>query len=206
MKSKQFFARHLTRNDIVRHGLSRPGHHVFYRMEMEYDAALNVYSSLVDKLNEIQISKDITIKSLKHPKETNEFLFLYNAIFLMAPDPSRTITFEEAIGFPEERTFVAWLWSGMAGFIYLTIEKDPLGSDETVGAIAGIGVLAKYRGRKIGLKLLKHAIDYFRDKGITKLVCEIYEHNEASMRMFSGLGMSVVGTMILEEEQPEVVL
>ena len=85
----------------------------------------------------------------------------------------------------------------------MTIESDPLGTDDTVGAIAGIGVLPKNRGRKIGLKLLKHAIEFFKDKNIEKIVCEVYEHNQASMNLFKCLGMEIVGEMILEEEQPQ---
>ena len=113
------------------------------------------------------------------------------------------VTLGDVQAFPSNRTFIATLWHTFAGFVYLTKEKDPLGTGEEVGAIAGIGLLPKYRGRKIGLQLLRHSINYFKDKGIEKLICEVYEHNEASLSMFKNLGMEIVGKMILEEVQPE---
>ncbi len=193
--------KHLSRNDLER-GLSKPGKHLFYRMEMPFQKTLDQLDELKFKLDQSAISKEVKIKNLIHPDDTLNFMFLYNAIFIAAPDPSRTITLEDAEKFPSDRTFIATLWHSFAGFIYLTVEKDPMGSEEIVGAIAGIGVLPKNRGRKIGLKLIKHAIEYFKNKNIEKLICEIYERNQASLNLFKGMGMDIVGEMILEEEQP----
>jgi ribosomal protein S18 acetylase RimI-like enzyme len=200
IKARQYFQGQVTREDVER-GFTRKGEHLFYRLSMRFSEALTVYDSVVAKLDSSPLSKEVEITNLQHPQDTQEFLFLYNSIFLAAPDPTRPITMEDAISFPSDRTFIAKLWQSMAGFIYLVIEKDPLGSGESVGAIAGIGVLPKYRGRKIGLTLLKHAIDYFRDKDVKQLICEVYYENEASLHMFKGLGMKTVGEMILEDVQ-----
>lgn len=202
LKARRYFQGQVTREDVER-GFRREGKHLFYRLSMRFTEALDVYDNVVKKLDSSPISREVKIHNLKHPEDTQEFLFLYNSIFLAAPDPTRPITLEDAISFPSDRTFIATLWQSMAGFIYLVIEQDPLGSGERVGAIAGIGVLPKYRGRKIGLTLLKHAIDYFRDKNVEQLICEVYHENEASLHMFKGLGMKIVGEMILEDAQYE---
>jgi ribosomal protein S18 acetylase RimI-like enzyme len=173
-------------------------------METPFEKVLLEVGKFTEKIDASESAKNVKIKSLVHPDDDLNFMFLYNAIFIAAPDPSRIVTLEDVLTFPESRTFIATLWHTFAGFVYLTIEEDPLGTGEVVGAIAGIGVLPKYRGKKIGLQLLRHSVNYFEDKGIEKLICEVYEHNEASLAMFKGLGMEIVGEMILEEHQPEL--
>ncbi|MFV2013925.1 MAG: N-acetyltransferase family protein [Candidatus Heimdallarchaeota archaeon] len=184
-------------------GIQKKGVHIFYRMEIAFDKVLNEVKKFEAKIEASDSAKQVKIRNLKHPEDDLNFMFLYNAIFIAAPDPSRMVTLEDVQTFPASRTFVATLWHTFAGFVYLTIEKDPLGSGDVVGAIAGIGVLPKFRGRKIGLQLLRQSINYFKDKGIEKLICEVYEHNEASLSMFRNLGMEIVGKMILEDVQPE---
>ena len=203
IKTGEFVAR-FSREDVQR-GLKEPGTHKFFRLEMPYEEAFNKLQQIKDKLDATPISESIKINNLNLETDLYNFHQLYNIIFMTSVDPTREISLEEAQGFPEERTYMASLYNSFVGFIYLTVEDDPLGESgivEKVGAVAGVGVLAKHRGKKIGLKLLKTAIEYFEDKGISKLICEVYEKNEASLYMFTSLGMTVAGIMILEEEQP----
>lgn len=184
-------------------GVQTKGAHIFYRMEISFEKVLNEVLKFEEKIESSESAKQIKIRNIEHPDDDINFMFLYNAIFIAAPDPSRMVTLDDVRTFPANRTFIASLWHTFAGFVYLTVEEDPLGTGDVVGAIAGIGVLPKFRGRKIGLQLLRHSINYFKDKGIEKLICEVYEHNEASLSMFKSLGMEIVGKMILEEVQPE---
>lgn len=188
----------------VRRGLQKSGEHTFYRLESPFSEVIEQLKQLDEKIINSPSAKSVIIRNLEHPDDDLNFMFLYNAIFIAAPDPSRTVTLEDVQSFPSDRTLIATLWHTFAGFVYLTVEMDPMGSGELVGAIAGIGVLPKFRGRKIGLLLLKQSIEYFKDKGIKKLICEVYEHNEASLKMFQSLGMKIVGHMILEDEQPKL--
>lgn len=202
IKVRNFLPSQVTREDLER-GFSRSGKHLFYRLSMPFEKALDIYDDVTDRIKLSRYSQDVEFKNLSHPEDTQEFMFMYNAIFMAAPDPSRVITTEEAQEFPEDKTFIIKLWGMMAGFIYLVVEEDPMGSGETVGAIAGIGVLPKFRGRKLGLLMIRHAIDYFskRDEEIDQLICEVYSENEPSLNMFKGLGMEVVGEMVLEEAE-----
>jgi len=204
VKIKKYLPSQVFREDINR-GLTRSGEHLFYRMSMSFEDALEVYDQVAEKVKASYFTDDVEIVNLSHPEDTQEFMFLYNAIFMAAPDPSRTITLEEASYFPESQTFIVKIWGMMAGFIYLVTEKDPLGSGDKVGAIAGIGVLPKYRGRRLGLLMIKHAIDYFKvqDPPVKQLICEVYSENNPSLAMFKGLGMEIVGHMILEDEELE---
>ncbi len=188
----------------VRRGMDVKGRedlHKFYRMEMPFSEALKIKEKFNAKLAEDTLGSEVKIRNLNHETDLEKFTELYNAIFLAAPDPSRSLTVEEARNFEEESTFIALLGSTFAGFIYLTIDRAFTDPNALAGAIAGIGVLAKYRGKKIGIRLLNHAIDYFKDKDVEFLICEVYEKNEPSRRMFEGMGMRIVGYMILEEEE-----
>lgn len=203
IKSKRFIQNRFLRDDVEQ-GRWKPGTFVFYRLELPFKDAVSQIPNLEDRIQQSESGKHIKIQNLDHPKDDVNFMFLYNAIFIAAPDPTRTITLEDAASFPSERVFIASLWHSFAGFIYLTIEDDPIGSGVKVGAIAGIGVLPKYRGKKIGLILIKQAIEYFRGKGVEKLICEVYQENEPSLRMFQGLGMKIVGHMILDEQNEKM--
>ena len=193
----------MLREDVQR-GFQKSGEHTFYRLESQFSEVIEQVKIFEEKIANSPSANSVIIRNLNHPEDDLNFMFLYNAIFIAAPDPSRTVTLEDVQTFPSKRTLIATLWHTFAGFVYLTVETDPMGSGELVGAIAGIGVLPKFRGRKIGLLLIKHSIEYFKDKGIEKLICEVYEHNEASLRMFQSLGMKIVGKMILEDEQPNL--
>ncbi len=203
LKPRMFKAFESIREDVKR-GMDVRGKeslHKFYRMEMPFSKALEIQKIFQKKLSEDKLGSMVKIRNLNHETDLEEFTELYNEIFLAAPDPSRRLSIEEAKSFDEESTFLALLGSTFAGFIYLTIDRAFTDPNARAGAIAGIGVLAKYRGKKIGLRLLSHSIDYFKDKNVEYLVCEVYEHNEPSRKMFEGMGMKIVGYMILEEEE-----
>ncbi|MCY3410597.1 MAG: GNAT family N-acetyltransferase [Candidatus Heimdallarchaeota archaeon] len=203
VKSGKYLVR-TSRQDISR-GFRREGEHRFFRLEMTLAEAKAKLEGLRSKINETPIAKDIKLRKYSPSEEVNQFQELYNTIFMTSPDPTREITLDEAGGFPSERTTIAWLYNKMVGFIYLTIEEDPLETGEICGAVAGIGVLSNKRGMKIGAKLLEHAICFFekQPQNITKMICEVYEKNVASLTMFRNLGMRIVGEMILEEIQPD---
>ncbi len=203
LKPRMFRSAESIREDVKR-GMDvrgKEGKHLFYRMEMPFVEALGVQEKFREKLAADTLGSQIRIRNLNHETDLEEFTELYNAIFLAAPDPSRSLTLEEAKQFDQDSTFIAVLGSTFAGFIYLTIDKSFTNPEMRAGAIAGIGVLAKYRGKKIGIRLLNHAIEFFKDKEVEFLVCEVYEKNEPSRKMFEGMGMKVVGYMILEEEE-----
>jgi ribosomal protein S18 acetylase RimI-like enzyme len=199
----------LTKDKTIREDLKRvqqsgyqipPGKHLYLRMAMDFSDAQEVKDKLEDKVADSITANQITVKNLNHETDLENFMILYNEIFMAAPDPSRDLSIEEVKNFSEESTFIAYLGSTMTGFVFITIEPDSEDATQLVGAIAGIGVLGRYRGKKIGLKLLSKSIEYLQDKNTSKLICEVYEKNEASRKMFEGMGMTVVGYMILEDE------
>ncbi|MHA2502250.1 MAG: GNAT family N-acetyltransferase [Candidatus Kariarchaeaceae archaeon] len=204
VKAKKFLPHQIFREDIKRarkKGFVPEGKHLFYRLSMSFEDAITVRESLEERVQLSRFRSDVEFTNLDH-RDVTEFMLLYNTIFMAAPDPSRPIDIEEALLFPEDSTFIVRLWSMMAGFIYLVVEDDPLGSGESVGAIAGVGVLPKFRGRKLGLIMIAHAIDYFKshERKINQLICEVYSENEPSLNMFKGLGMEIVGSFYLEDE------
>lgn len=206
IKAKKFLPSQIFRDDLKRAaetGFTRGGKHLFYRLSMPFEEAVAIRKSLEERIQLSRYRDDVEINNLEHPMDTHEFMFMYNAIFMAAPDPSRPLNEYEASIFPTPSTFIVRLWSMMGGFIYLVVEDDPLGSGEVVGAIAGVGVLPKFRGRKLGLIMIAHAIEYFQhhDKKVNQLICEVYSENQPSLKMFQGLGMEIVGSFYLEDEE-----
>ena len=203
LKIKSFTKDRSVREDIRRNdGLPSvaQGQHLYYRMAVPFKDTIPKREELKHKINESRVASSINIKNFNKEKDSEGLMNLYNEIFLAAPDPSRAITLEEVENFDEEKTFIAFLGSTMVGFTMLFVEPDTINPEIQVGAVAGIGVLARYRGKRIGLTLLSFIIDYFSTQNVEKLVCEVYKDNEASQQMFKGLGMEIVGYMILEEE------
>ena len=87
-----------------------------------------------------------------------------------------------------------------AGFAALTIEDTPEGK---IGVIAGIGVMPKFRGKKIALAIAKAVVDWFQKIGVKKLQCEVYENNDVSYRFISSFGFHKVAEMYLHKDITE---
>ncbi len=199
--SKSSLSKKATREDIKR-GINfdrYPGEqrHVFYRYEVDFDHLIKRKEQLQLKLKNSNLAKSLVLENLNHDTQLDDFSDLHNEIFLASPDPVRELSLEETKMFSEIDTFVASVAGLLAGFVYLPIEKK---EEMNIGAIAGIGVLARYRGKKVGYALLLKALDYFTLHNIHKVVCEIYEKNEPSRSFFESLGFEICGHMVLEHE------
>jgi ribosomal protein S18 acetylase RimI-like enzyme/sporulation protein YlmC with PRC-barrel domain len=198
---KSALSKKATREDIIR-GINfdrYPGErrHVFYRYEVDFDVLVTQKEQLEVKLKASNLARGLVVKNLNHSTQLEDFSNLHNEIFLASPDPVRELSLEETKQFSEIDTFVASVAGLMAGFVYLPTEKK---DEMTIGAIAGIGVLARYRGKKVGYALLLRAIEYFGHHNVQKVVCEIYEKNEPSRSFFESLGFEIYGHMVLEDE------
>ncbi len=174
--------------------------HLFYQMEMPFAEAQAKKKEIKTKVSSHPVASQVIIKKLDHTEDSETFCEMYNEIFLAAPDPSRDLSLEEVKLFDENLTFIAKIGSTFAGFVYLNIITSFSDPKAKSGIIAGIGVRPRYRGKKIGLKLIYHAIKSLEKYSVDYLACEVYEKNEPSMKMFLSLGMNIINKIYLEDE------
>jgi ribosomal protein S18 acetylase RimI-like enzyme len=63
------------------------------------------------------------------------------------------------------------------------------------GWIAGMGVELAWRGKGLGLVLMRATIERARARGLTLLQLEVLEHNEPARRLYRGLGFAETRTL-----------
>ncbi len=77
----------------------------------------------------------------------------------------------------------------LAGFIDLEF------LDEQTGRITAMSVLAQYRGKKIGKKLVEFAIDFFKKQACGKIVLLVKQSNETAKKIYSLAGFRKTKTL-----------
>jgi RimJ/RimL family protein N-acetyltransferase len=60
----------------------------------------------------------------------------------------------------------------------------------------GMGLLAEYRGRGLGLRLLRAALDKAQQNGLERVELEVFEPNERAIRLYRNAGFVVEGTKV----------
>ncbi|WP_455463628.1 GNAT family N-acetyltransferase [Candidatus Hodarchaeum mangrovi] len=171
----------------------------FIVMKMTFDQGLEAIENIKKIIRDDEYHSIIEIRNLKLDTDSEEFISLYNRSFITAPDPYRSLTYEDVTLFNEESTFVAKLYGRLVGFIFLTIEPL-IKFDKEIGhqgVIAGIGVDPRYRRRKIAFSLAVRAAEYFIQNSVDELICEVFEENEVSINFIRSFGFQPTGEFYL---------
>ncbi|OLS26268.1 MAG: hypothetical protein HeimC3_10470 [Candidatus Heimdallarchaeota archaeon LC_3] len=187
----------------IENGIDKKGEQTGYRyliMELPLERIPIIY-----EIKEKEIKRQEKVLKIKsyNPEDnsmTETFAMIFNTILLTSPDPYRPMTLEDAKIFSPDGTFLAYLYGQPAGFAALTVEDTEEGK---IGVIAGIGVMPKFRGKKVALALTTTIIEWFNKKNVKKLQCEVYEFNDISYNFISSLGFHEVGEMYLDQETVE---
>jgi len=87
--------------------------------------------------------------------------------------------------------FVAEIDGKVVG--YITTFRD---RDAGMGLIPNLAVDAKQRGRGIGRKLIEHALDNFREEGLTHAKIETLAQNDVGQCLYPSLGFREVARQI----------
>lgn len=58
----------------------------------------------------------------------------------------------------------------------------------------GIGVAASWRGRKVGSALIRHALEWAAEKGVSRIVLSTQTDNEPARHLFMRYGFYPIGT------------
>jgi ribosomal protein S18 acetylase RimI-like enzyme len=171
---------------------------------------------------EAQVSRRISpqVKIVQATTEDcDRLVYLHNRAFLTATDPYSPISHEDmmrVLNFRDNILLLATLWGKDAGFIILGFDYypslDPTSQEAqvpagpyapprrenklfyNVGYISGLGVDPRWRGRHVGITLGITAWNYFKTQNLVKLKCEVFDQNQASYNLISGLGFKNIGT------------
>ena len=128
---------------------------------------------------------------------------IYNRAWLTSNTPFRPIerdTLKKIFNDPETVFLVAKVYDIDGGFVILDFEGD----NKEYGVIAGLGVLPRFQGKGLGTILGLAAWNYFKEKGLKELRCEVYKDNQKSHNFIMGLNFEEFGKKIYRKEDFEL--
>ena len=128
---------------------------------------------------------------------------IYNRAWLTSNTPFRPIekdTLKIIFKNPETVFLVAKVYSIDGGFVILDFE----GENKEYGVIAGLGVLPRFQGKGLGTILGLAAWNYFKEKGLEELRCEVYKDNQKSYNFIKGLNFEECGKKVYRKEDFEL--
>jgi len=118
---------------------------------------------------------------------------IYNESWNASNLPMKEVTedlFMEIFEDDDTKFLIAQLDSEDVGFILLEFNK----LNKEIGLISGLGVVPEHQGRGLGKYLALEAWNFFKDKGIKELRCEVYKGNKVAINFIKSLGFVEYGT------------
>lgn len=126
---------------------------------------------------------------------------LYNASFFQCPDPYRPVTEADMRAIFEKSTIImGTMYGADAAFIVNKIETrtNETGKVERLGVICGIAVHPRFRQKGLATAIGLAAYDFFKDKAVDCLQCEVYEKNDPSMAFITWVGFRPAGQLVVK--------
>jgi len=156
---------------------------------------------LANASQKIGESKEVAIRSLQKEREEEIRLltWLWNETFKehfnYRPDTEEEVRqfLLHDLYYQDKEIFLAVLDGENVGYVGAGIdEKYNLEKNVKAGDIFTIGVLKKYRRRGIGARLILHALETLRAKGMTKATLGVDDYNPTrAMRLYEKVGFKV---------------
>ena len=153
----------------------------------------------------VKIEKNIYRANIREAelKDLSIITDIYNKSWLTSSTPFRPIekeTLKQIFNDQNTVFLIANVYSRDGGFIILDFE----GENNEYGVIAGLGVLPRFQGKGLGTILGMAAWNYFKEKGLKELRCEVYEDNQKSFNFIEGLNFEEFGRMVYRKEDFEL--
>ncbi len=120
-------------------------------------------------------------------KDLASVMYLYNRSWMVSNTPFSPINIESLkiiFDFPKTLILIAKVYGSDAGFVILDFEGDY----NEIGIIAGLGVLPRFQRKGLGTVLGMAAWNYFKEREVKELRCEVYVNNLVSYNFISSLG------------------
>ena len=128
---------------------------------------------------------------------------VYNKSWLTSSTPFRPIkkeTLKQIFNDQNTVFLIARVYGSDGGFVILDFE----GEHNEYGVIAGLGVLPRFQGKGLGTILGMAAWNYFKEKGLKELRCEVYKDNKKSYNFIKGLNFEEFGSIVYRKEDFEL--
>jgi len=174
---------------------------VYLQMRLPVNKITNEFE---DSLKE-KIEHKIYYAKIREAKEGDltSIQNIYNRAWLTSNTPFRPIekdTLKKIFNDPDTVLLVARVYGIDGGFVILDFE----GENKEYGVIAGLGVLPRFQGKGLGTILGLAAWNYFKEKGLEELRCEVYKDNQKSYNFIKGLNFEEFGKNIYRKEDFEL--
>jgi GNAT superfamily N-acetyltransferase len=112
----------------------------------------------------------------------------------------REATEKKILNDPDTVFLIAKIYNIDGGFIILDFE----GENKEFGVIAGLGVLPRFQGKGLGTILGMAAWNFFKEKGLKELRCEVYKDNQISYNFIKNLNFEEFGKKVYRKEDFEL--
>jgi len=113
--------------------------------------------------------------------------YLYDRAWLTSKTPFSAISvssLKTIWEYPETIILIAKVYGSDAGFAILDFE----GENREIGVIAGMGILPRFQRKGLGTVIGMAAWNYFKNKGVQELRCEVYKGNTVSYQFIKSIG------------------
>ncbi len=141
---------------------------------------------LEEKRREVEESlllKSVKVRGFNRERDEEAFVELFNRVFQASPDPYLPLEKGEVEKIPEEGFFVAEVDGRLVGFIIAFATGGG-----RVGVIGVIGVDPDYRRMGVATALAVKAAEYLIERGVEKVVTEVYVDNISSYNLIKSFG------------------
>jgi ribosomal protein S18 acetylase RimI-like enzyme len=148
-----------------------------------------------------EINRGILRAKIREAKEADlvSVMNIYNKAWMTSNEPfapMRIESLKKIFNIPEITIFIANVYGNDAGFIILDFEGD----NKEYGVIAGLGIMPRFQRKGLGKILGMAAWNFFKQKGVIELRCEVHVDNKASYNFIKSLGFEESGTKVYKKE------
>lgn len=136
-------------------------------------------------------------------KDLQTIVDIYNKSWLTANTPFRPLAREsmkKIFADPTTVFLIARVYGIDGAFVILDFEGD----HNEYGIIAGLGVIPRFQRKGLGTVLGLAAWEYFKNKGVKELRCEVYKGNKRSFNFIKSLNFEAYGEKAYRKEDFEL--
>lgn len=174
---------------------------VYFQMRLPVD---KITKSFEDQLK-VKIEHNIYRANIRvaTEKDLQTIVDIYNKSWLTANTPFRPIareTMKKIFADSTTAFLIARVYGIDGAFVILDFE----GEHNEYGIIAGLGVLPRFQRKGLGTVLGLAAWEYFKNKGVKELRCEVYEGNKKSFNFIKSLNFETYGEKAYRKEDFEL--
>ena len=140
--------------------------------------------TLKDNIEHKFIHADVRIAK---KEDIDKIVKIYDKAWKSSPMPIREVGKEKFLKIfddPSTIFLIAQVDSIDGGFILL----DSEGNNKEIGLIAGLGILPEYQHQGLGTILGMASWNYFKERGVKELRCEVYKDNNLAYSFIKNLG------------------